>query len=92
MDVLKTKAGAGGRPAFDCNNDTRNTTPHRQARQPRGAAATYAGTVLRAARNIVERVNRHGPGPGIKRASASLREALDSLDWVSEYAEHEARP
>ena len=92
MDADKTKAGGGGQPAFQCNNLESNPTRSRSVQQEcSGAAAIYAGTVLREARNIVERVHKHGPGHGLKLASQRLREALDSLDWLCGYVENEAQ-
>jgi len=93
VDALKTKADGGGQSAFQCSNANRNPTPSRGVQQERGkAAAIYGGMLLRESRGIVESINKRGPGPGIKFASRRLRAALDSLDWIIEYSECEARP
>ena len=88
----KTKAGGvASRPALQNNSKANVTSSHSSRQQRPPAAAVYAGTVLREARNIVERVHKHGPGRGIKVASQRLREALDSLDWLCEYVECEVQ-
>jgi hypothetical protein len=92
MDATKTKAGGGGQPAFHSYARPNRTAPSRSEQAGNTTAARYAGTVLREARNIVEQINKRGPGPGIKLASQRLREALDSLDWLGDYVEHEVRP
>ena len=93
MEDHKTKAGGGGRPTFESNAKSNATLlSYRAQAGDRTTAPRYAGTVLREARNIVEQINKRGPGLGIKLASQRLRQALDSLDWLCEYVEHEARP
>jgi hypothetical protein len=90
----KTKADGcdGTQPAFQCNNAKTNPTRAPRKVQPgRKSAEVYAGTVLREARVIVERVNKHGPGAGIRIASQRLRYALDSLEWLCDYTKHEVR-
>jgi hypothetical protein len=64
------------------------------ARQPgdgRKSAACYIGTVLREARKMADENLRRGPGPGIAKAAKLAREALDSIDWLCSYVEHEDR-
>ena len=93
MDAAKTKAGGfASRPASSATSRSNPTLVHRTVQPRPSAAATYAGTVLREARGIVEQVHKRGPGPGIKLASRRLRAALDALDWVCEYAANEVRP
>ena len=93
MDATKTNADGGGQSAFQSKNTKPNPTLSQCSPQRReNAAAMYAGALLRESRTIVDAVCRHGPGPSIRRASRRLRAALDSLDWVCDYAESEAQP
>jgi hypothetical protein len=93
MDATQTKAGGGGQPAFHSNDISKNVTPSAAVSQFDGdAAAVYAGAVLREARNIVERICKRQPRQRIKLSLQRLRAALDALDWVCDYNEHEARP
>jgi hypothetical protein len=83
MGAIKTKAGGGGQPAFQCNNVTRDPTA--DAANDQAGADVFAGRAMRSLRKFAE-LRSQDAKP--RRCLIELERAADavgSTQWAIEY-------
>ena len=83
MDALKTKAGGGGQPAFQCNNVKSSLTA--DAANDQAAADVFVGRALRSLRRFVEVRLRDARPSRCLLELGRATEALSSATWAVEY-------